>query len=181
MRCLEIGGGPLPQAHEIWKDDTWESMDADKQYDPDHLHDAFTEMPEELKGQFDRVFASHVLEHTPYFNAVGALRNWASLLSPTGELHVIVPSLEWAAREILKNQPSPGVFGHLYGGQTTQWDAHYGGFTLRLLRKCFEEVGLLVVRARTGEYQIGFMGKAFPAEQHYVAGVMAHIGDPKME
>jgi len=52
---------------------------------------------------------------------------------------------------------------------------------MRLLRAAFERAGLMVYRARTGEYTIIAGGHEYKAEQHYVAGVMARNNGPAKE
>jgi hypothetical protein len=83
-----------------------------------------------------------------------------------------VPSLEWAAREVLSERPSPAVYAQLYAGQVNQWDVHLTGFTMRKLRQLMERVGINCHTATSGIYHIrvGTVGE-FEAVQHYVAGV----------
>lgn len=169
MIVLEIGGGPKPQAAVIWKDAVIETMDADEQYNPTYVHNAVN-MPDDLADRFDHVFASHVLEHFPWFLTDKVLTEWAKVVKPGGYLHVVVPSLEWAAKEILSEHPSKAIYPHLYAGQTTQWDYHLSGFMMRSLRAIFDTIGLAVVRARSGRYTLMVLGTQMEAEQHYVCG-----------
>lgn len=170
LRVLEIGAGPKPQAYKLLPYATVETMDVDQQYNPTYLHDATT-MPEGLYGLFDVVFASHVLEHFPWYDTLNVLKEWRKALKVGGQLHVFVPSLEWAAEQILSDQPSKAVDGHLYAGCITEWDVHKAGFTLRKLRQLFEHAPLSVVMAGSGSYPIRIMGEICEAEQHYVIGV----------
>lgn len=170
IRVLEIGAGPKPQAQVILPHAKIETMDVDKTYNPTYLHDAAT-MPEELHGVFDVVFASHVLEHFPWYQSLDVLREWRKALKVGGHLHVFVPSLEWAAEQILSEKPSKAIYGHLYAGSISQWDVHKAGFTLRGLRALFEHTPLSVVMAGSGPYPIRILGEIMRAEQHYVIGV----------
>lgn len=171
MLVLEIGAGPNPQAQTVWPDAEIETMDADEQYHPTYLHDAAT-MPKELYERFDKLLASHVLEHFVNWQVADVLREWIKAVKPDGgEIHVVVPSFEWAAEETLSEHPSKGVLPHLFGGQTTQWNIHKVAFTMRHLRVLFESVGLAVTRARTGPYNIEAYGEIVTAEQHYICGV----------
>lgn len=178
MKILEIGPGAKPQACLIWPGEPIETMDADKQYQPTYVHDART-IPEELKGKYDAVFASHILEHIPYVQTVDALKEWASAVKPGGEVHVIVPSLEWVAEQILAEKPSIAMLPHLYAGQVTPWDIHLAGFTLRHLRVCMEAAGIAVERAKTGPYPITVVGNVYEAEQHYAMGKTAIMKEKK--
>ena len=172
MKVLEIGANVKPQAHLIPEFQGVEivTLDVNPQWKPDILADA-SEIPEELYGQFIGVFASHVLEHFSFWTTTAILKMWVRCLVPGGSLHIVVPSLEWAARQILEEEkPSPALLPHLYAGQTNQWDLHYSGFTMRRLRVEFERAGLEVYRAKTGPYTIVVLGTEHQAEQHYIAG-----------
>lgn len=168
---LEIGANVRPQAQLVWTENAKIlTLDVDEQFKPDIVADAGA-MPEELHGKFDGILASHVFEHFSYWKEREVLQGWIDCLKPGGELHVVVPAAEWAAREILSENPSPAVVGHLYAGQTTPWDVHLNLFTMRKLRALFEFMGLSVTRARTGEYVILVRGVEHKAMQHYVCGV----------
>lgn len=169
-RVLEIGAGPKPQANLFFPGATVETMDADAQYKPTYLNDAET-IPQELYGKFDVVFASHVLEHFPWMYSANVLREWAKVVPVGGQVWVIVPSLEWAAEEVLSEEPSPAIYGHLYAGCTTEWDVHKAGFTMRRLRALFESARLGVFQAYSMAYNIQILGNVMAAQQHVVAGV----------
>ena len=159
-----------------WKDAEILHLNATDEYGvdwdcppPDIMCNA-AEVPEEYWGTFDAVFASHVLEHFHWALGHSIIEHWGELLVPGGELHVIVPSLEWAARGILSEKMPLSVLAHLYAGQTTEYDIHKTGFTMLLLRMYFAEAGLQVVFAQTLPYGIRVMGQTMTAEQHYVIG-----------
>lgn len=169
---LEIGANIKPQASFVpgWENSKFLTLDADEKQNPTIVADA-AEMPPELYGKLDGLLASHVLEHFSYWNTEEVLAGWVRCLKDGGEIHILVPSLEWAARQILSEQPSPAVYAQLYAGQVNQWDVHYTGFTMRKLRQLMEKVGISCQVAKTGVYhvQVGSLG-VFEAEQHYVAG-----------
>lgn len=175
---VEIGGNIRPQAKVVpyWTEAKVLSVDIDPEQKPDIVADAanlYETLPEELRGNLDGVFASHVLEHFSYWQTERVLTNWKSCLKDKGELHILVPSWEWAAREVLSEKPSPALFGHSFAGQVNEWDVHLTMFTMRNLRRLFEKIGLSVIRARTGEYAlaIGSPDNILKAEQHYIVGV----------
>lgn len=173
---VEIGGNIKPQAMYVpdWKDAKILSVDIDPEQKPDIVADAaglYETLPEEYRGNLDGVFASHVLEHFSYYRTVPVLENWKKCLKEGGQLHVLVPSWEWAAREVLSENPSPALLGHSFAGQVNQWDVHYMMFTMRNLRRLFEKVGLSVIRARTGEYVLNTTAGLQKAEQHYIVGI----------
>lgn len=170
LKVLEIGPGPKPQAQLIWKDAEITTFDVDANYKPDILGDA-RNLVRDLEGRkFDVIFASHMLEHVPWWDCDRVLAEWVECLNDGGSLHIIVPSLEWAAKQILSEKPSRAVIPHLYAGVTTGWDVHVNGFTMRRLRCVMEKAGLAVAQARTGEYHIRAGVEILEAEQHYCAG-----------
>lgn len=172
MKILEIGPERTPQADKIpgWEDAEVLTLDIDPEFEPDILCDA-ADIPDKWHGEFDGVLASHVLEHFPYNDIQGVVDEWARLLKGGGQLHIVVPSLEWAARQILIEDTSPALFPHMYGSQINEYQVHMSGFTMRLLRLKMAKADLMVQRARTGDYDISINGKVFQARQHYVMGV----------
>ncbi len=147
MKVLEIGGGPEPKAHNIWKDAEITSLDADVQYNPDILADAGNL---ELSTQYDVVFASHVLEHFLWARIGEVFKSWVDLVKPGGEIYIIVPSLEWVTL-IAKTEPFV-VQGHLLGGHTTEWDIHKCMFTKPMLEALFKTAGLTIETSCFEEY-----------------------------
>ena len=177
---LEIGPNQKPQAQFVpeYKDAKIITLDIDAEQKPDIVCDA-GQLPGELDGLLDGVFASHVLEHFSYWQTVQVLKGWIKTLKPGGALHVAVPSWEWSAREVLAENPSPALYAHTFAGQINEHDAHLSMFTMRRLRALFEQCGLSVTRARTGIYHlVAADGQLHEAEQHYICGVK---GAPPLE
>lgn len=171
LKILEIGAGPKPQADLIWPDAEIETLDANPEFNPTYLCDA-VKMPEEIYEKYDAVLASHVLEHFPHWNTANVLNEWKKVVKiNTGQVHIVVPSFEWAAEQALSEHPSKGLLPHLFGGVVNQWDVHMTAFTMRHLRALFEYCGLMVIRARSAPYPINAYGTVVEAEQHYVCGI----------
>jgi predicted SAM-dependent methyltransferase len=171
LKILEIGAGPKPQAQLIWPDADIETLDINPEFKPTYLYDAET-MPEELYEKYDALLASHVLEHFVNWKTAPVLKEWIKVVKiNTGQVHVVVPSFEWAAEQALSEHPSKGTLPHLFGGNINEWDTHKTAFTMRHLRVLFDYCGLAVIRARTGPYNINAYGEVVVAEQHYVCGV----------
>jgi predicted SAM-dependent methyltransferase len=170
---VEIGANQKPQAQfiEEWKGAKILTLDVDIKQHPDIRADAAS-MPEQLRGKLDGLLASHVLEHFSYWKTETVLKGWVDCLKENGDLHILVPSLEWAAREVLSEKPSPAVYAQLFAGHVNEWDVHLTGFTMRKLRFLMEKVGLGVYIARTGVYHVRVAGyeNEFEALQHYVVG-----------
>jgi len=179
MKVLEIGPNTFPQAHLLWEGEEIDYLEADESApkakgfedkvwyygDARFLPDVIGE-----KNTYDIIFASHVLEHIPWWDLDRTLKTWVDCLNPGGSLHVVVPSLEWAAKQILSENPSKALLPHLYSDMTTPWNIHVSGFTMRFLRVKLEKAGLAVAMARTGDYTLYVMDEPYEAEQHYAAG-----------
>jgi len=176
MKILEVGPGPPEykindpgKMFQHLKGIEIKTMDADNSNKPDYWHDITSPIPDNLVGEFDIVFASHVLEHIPRDQILEAAYNLVSLVKVGGELYIMVPALEWAAGEILANRETIMIQGSLYGGQRDEYDYHKVGFTLNWLRILFEDVlGLVVRKAYPGRYISIINDKEFPAHQNVI-------------
>lgn len=98
---------------------------------------------------FDVVFSSHTLEHFQHGSVPRVLDEWLRVLKPGGELRLIVPDLEVAAKRILEGNLDREAFAILYGGQSAQWDFHKTGFTSKTLRELLESKGLRIKKIWT--------------------------------
>jgi predicted SAM-dependent methyltransferase len=171
MRVLEIGPRNRPQAAQLWPNAEQVTVDIDPDVKATFTADA-RNLPEELrKGDFDVVFASHILEHIPYAMSTVTVKHWAECLKVGGSMHIIVPSFEWAAKQIMKDEPSVAWLPHVCGGLLNQWDVHVAQFTMRRLRSVMEGAGLRVVSAQKGLYGITINKKDYDCEQLYVKAV----------
>lgn len=79
--------------------------------------------------EFDIVFSSHVLEHFDRNEVPKVLQEWARVMKDDGELRLVLPNLEWAARHILNKEIDADVMNVLYGAQTYDLNFHKCGFT----------------------------------------------------
>lgn len=174
---LDVGSGEGSVAGVIFEDVTVVRMDIDPELNPDYVHDITKPLPLDLRDKFDIVYLSHVLEHLPYKQVLPTLKNLYQALKPgTGEMWVIVPALEWAAKEIAKDQPSPVLMGFLYGSQSNEWQYHKCGFTLNQLRLLMESTGMYTRRAHQSAFIITLdapdgTSKEFPSTQNIVVGL----------
>lgn len=66
----------------------------------DYVEDA-TLLSSIPSNTFDKVYASHVLEHIPWHKTLDALRNWNRILKPSGHLDIWVPDGEKIAQAYL--------------------------------------------------------------------------------
>lgn len=161
LRILDMGSGDgavsLSMFANILKDNEYElvRMDIDPDTKPDVVHDIRQPLPAELVGQFDLVMASHVLEHCERSAVIPALKNMVAAVRVMGELWVVVPALDWVAKEIVKGRLDHTLQLCIFGGgelEKPNYYYHHSGFTLDSLRDLFDLMGLVTRKA----YQVPF-------------------------
>ena len=104
-------------------------------------------------GPFDQIYLTGALECVPREYVVDRLNGWAFLLADLGELHVRVPSLEWATKEIaVSDSPKALAYRWIYG---TPERIHRSGFTLLWLRLALLNAGYNVRQATQLVVQVG--------------------------
>jgi hypothetical protein len=109
----------------------------------------------EKKKVYDAVLSYMNLQNVPFRKVDDVVSSWANALKQNGEFVLFVPSLEWAAVQILSPKPSPALILHLFGKQNKPADFHACAFTLLDLRVLLSRHGIAVTHASTGEYMIG--------------------------
>lgn len=119
---------------------------------------------------FDFILMSHVLEHVSINKTHDVLLKLHDLLVPGGQLHVMVPALEWAADLILKENVPMAAIMHIYGHQADGGQYHKNGFTLMRLRLYVQLAGFVIDRAGVGHYTLVVAGEEYKPTQHYVVG-----------
>jgi hypothetical protein len=98
-----------------------------------------------------------------------------------GRLIITVPSLEWACRQVVTQNDIPlSAYISMYG---PEGEAYLCGFTMLWLRRAVEEVGFVVVEARTESFRMHLtIGKdqiEEKAKQHVVIAVKRQV-DPEI-
>ena len=105
VKILDIGSGVASVASVVFDDIQDKQIvraDINPDLKPDVIFDITKPLPEELKGQFDIVYCSHMMEHIDRNKVFAAMDNLIAAAKDMGEIWVIVPSMEWAANEILR-------------------------------------------------------------------------------
>lgn len=82
-RCLELGPG-------FKRIEGFETVNIEGGPRVDYVADVIKPLPFE-DGSFDIVYASHILEHLPWYLCQSTLRDWSRILKPGGQLEVWVP------------------------------------------------------------------------------------------
>lgn len=139
-RKLHIGG---------WvRADGWEVLDANAGAAVDHVGDA-GDLGRFPDGTFECLYASHVLEHFDYKDALAkTLREWWRVLGPGGKLYVSVPDLvTLASLLVVKDQFSLDerfqIMRILFGGHVDQHDYHQVGLDADFLAVFLGEAGFV--------------------------------------
>lgn len=171
VTLLDVGSGPEGTAQAWFPEATIFRLDANPEFNPDFVQDIREPFPDELHDRFDIVFASHVLEHCERHRQIDTVKNLATAVREGGELWILVPSLEWVAVELRKDQPSPATLAALYGSQTDPWQYHKCGHTLFMLRQIVEKAGLVARQAYQGPLTINMNGKPYPALQNIMVSL----------
>ena len=139
MKVLTLGSDT--QAKEMLPPDT----EFDKAYRP------------EKHGYYDIIFLGHYLQFKDRKEVGPFLRNLRDCLVEDGELWVSVPSLEYAALQILKDDsPSFDAFTAIYGDDN---HPHKCGFRLLELRLVVMNAGYEIRRAIQEAYKISMTTK----------------------
>jgi hypothetical protein len=153
MKVLAIGENAKDFAQEIF---------------PEAEVDATPLLPgKKRRTDYDSVLSYLALPRVPYRDVMRTVKVWVEALKPGGELTLMVPSLEWAAVQILSPERSPALIVHLFGEQGSRERFHTSGFTMLDLRSLCSMCGIAVTHASTGEYMIGENA----CEMHTVRGV----------
>lgn len=175
LLCLDVGSNTSNVASMVFSNDEveFETLDINPAYNPTYVHDITQPFPEEMYDKYDILFVSHVLEHIDRVKVLDTLRNLRKILKEGGEIWVIVPSLEWAANQIVMQDTLPtSVQAVIFGGQLTEYDYHKCGFTLASLRQVLGMTEYLPRKAYQGSFGIElYSGKIETAAQNIVIAV----------
>jgi predicted SAM-dependent methyltransferase len=123
-RRLHIGGRVRREG--------WEILDVNPGPQVDHVGDAI-DLARFADGTFTELYASHVLEHFDYKDALtAALREWHRVLAPGGVLRLSVPDIDILAHLLLqRHRLDPNqrfqVMRMIFGGHVDAHDYHLVG------------------------------------------------------
>jgi hypothetical protein len=123
--------------------------------------------PDKKQKEYDALLSYMTLARVPFRKVDEVVKSWVDALKQGGEIVIFVPSLEWAAVQILSPERSPALILHLYGMQTKPSEFNSCAFTFLDLRSMCSLAGIAVTHASTGEYMIG----EHACECHSVRGI----------
>lgn len=139
MIALNIGCGT--RKVKIEGCDSTVNIDLRPEVNPDLVADVFS-LPYEPES-IDYIYSAHFLEHFSVMDGRRILRQFHKLLKPGGKLWTVVPNLEYACVQILKDgAPDDTSADILYGHQEYTTNFHKNGFTKKSMRKYLEASGL---------------------------------------
>lgn len=101
---------------------------------------------------FDEIYASHIIEHFDYNGPLQtALKQWYRVLIPGGKLYISVPNMDvlcklFLMRDKLSEENRFQVMRIMFGGHLNQYDYHYVGFCLDILKRFLAEAGFKKVK-----------------------------------
>ena len=116
----------------------WEILDVNPGPLVDHVGNAI-DLSQFADGTFAEVYASHVLEHFDYKDAlVAALREWHRVLAPGGVLRLSVPDIDVLAHLLLQRHKLDvnqrfQVMRMMFGGHVDAHDYHLVGLNQEFL------------------------------------------------
>jgi predicted SAM-dependent methyltransferase len=137
-RRLHIGGNE-PRAG-------WEILDVNPGAHVDHVGDAI-DLGRFADATFVEIYASHVLEHFDYRDALtAALREWHRVLVPGGVLRLSVPDVDILAALLLRRHTLDinqrfEVMRMIFGGHVDAHDYHLVGLNQEFLAGFLEAAG----------------------------------------
>ena len=140
--CEETDEGAIPTIR----------LDIRDEVNPDYRCDV-RQIPFTYESQ-DVVFSSHVLEHFSREESPRLLTEWVRALKTGGQLILVLPNIEWAAEDILKNGPTVDSMNVLYGAQSNPYDYHMCGYTPKTLMELVRDMGCRVLDVRNFHYNI---------------------------
>ncbi len=138
QRRLHIGGKQ--------RRDGWEILDVNPGPLVDHQGNAI-DLGQFADGSFTEVYASHVLEHFDYKDALmTALREWHRVLAPGGVLRLSVPDIDVLAHLLLQRHKLDvnqrfQVMRMIFGGHVDAHDYHLVGLNQDFLAGYLQSAG----------------------------------------
>lgn len=139
-RKLHIGGAVAREG--------WEVLDVRAAAHVDHVGDAL-DLSRFADGTFAELYASHVLEHFEYVEALPrVLAEWFRVLAPGGVLRLSVPDLDILAHLLLQRHALDinqrfQVMRMIFGGQTHAHDHHRVGLNQDFLAAYLTRAGFV--------------------------------------
>jgi predicted SAM-dependent methyltransferase len=106
-----------------------------------------TELHGYADNSVDEIYASHVLDHLSRNGEMDkALSEWYRVLKPGGILRVAVSDFEKVVKMYNEGLDLERLWGHLVGGQKSQYDRHGVCFDYNTLKKYLDSHGFIDIK-----------------------------------
>lgn len=129
----------------------------------------FHDVDPTVDGPFDFIVLDHIIPQAKRSQVFPIIQLYANNLKEDGQLILVVPSLEWACKEIAKNEePNPMAYISLYGSDAEPFAC---GMTLMWMRLVAEGAGLYVTKAGAEWYKAQIDDQPFDAQQNVLVAV----------
>jgi hypothetical protein len=129
-----------------------------------NIKDILNPLVLQLTSEFDAVYCTHALT-TMARDQVTAAVDWLKARTRQGgELWVITPSAEWAAGQVLSQEPNPLSQMVLFGFE----GQNHSMYTLLWLRALLESAGMITRRAFQGPWKVNINGADIELPQNVV-------------
>ena len=118
-------------------------------------------------GQFNLVYACHLLEHFSIADAKPTVKEWSRVLAKDGKLFIAVPDVLKISRAFVEADIGRGsVMKYLYGGQGHPYNFHKSGYCETTLRDVMVAAGIHRIKPWKGDpedssisaYSLNLMG-----------------------
>lgn len=139
--------------------DGWEVLNISPDFHVDHVCDAgdLSIFPD---NTFSEIYASHVVEHFDYVDALpAALREWLRVLEPGGRALISVPDMDvlcWLfLSKMIDVRERFRLMRMLFGGHLDQHDYHVVGLNPEFLASFLGDAGFVNIRQvdRLGRFE----------------------------
>lgn len=129
---------------------------------------------------YDTIVEMNEISACEFADIPNVVQKWVDILAPGGQLHIIEPSAEWAAREILKNNVDVVRVTHLLGRVEKPFRSYC---LLTMLRDLVSMMGLVPRKAGTMPYIIAKddLGREYKGDQHYLVGEKPNPEEPSKQ
>ena len=101
------------------------------------------------EGTVVAIYSRHVLEHFERKDGERALKEWLRVLTPGGELHLIVPNMDFHIRQWFEGDREWAMAG-FWGWQKHENDVHKWGYIWETLSSTLKTIGYKYVTNLTG-------------------------------
>ncbi|WP_146100118.1 hypothetical protein [Limnohabitans sp. TS-CS-82] len=127
----------------------WTTMNADPSTNPDILSD-ICDLSQIEENSVSVFYMSHVFEHIPLFKVESTLKKLFTAMTSNSTLYISVPDLSILGKQLesqqLGIQQKIHVLRMIYGGQVSDFDFHYFGYTFEVLSFFLQAAGFHNIR-----------------------------------